>query len=1145
MKQEKDFLQILKKAALLLPIVLAGCSDELSYFNPERPNDGLPLELRASIDQVSDTRADESGFADGDRFGLFVVNYANGEPGSLKLSDNQVNNVALTYNAEANTWQAATDIYWRDPVTPADVYGYYPFYNGLSDVESYSFEVKADQSQSASEGEMGSYEASDLLWAKTAKATPGKKVDLTFSHIMAGVKVVLQQGSGFEGDSWSNLSKTVTVDNTIRNAEVDLSSGTVTATGSVDRNIVMNPEVDAWRAVVVPQTVSAGKTIIGITIDGKSYAYTRPDAMKYTAGKLHTFTIKIDRKGDNGDYVLTLINEDITPWEADKSSHDFESNAYLTVNVPEAGTLKKCLEDMHLNAGTIKNLKITGYLTNEDFEFIREELTSLSAINLKYTKILNASVYRTNDIDGSIDFFEMDDALPTRAFAEVVSLRRIILPEGVKFLGPECLAGLTLSSTIIIPESVTEIGTSAFWGTMGVFTIVLPSKVERIESAAFYATQAYMELKLPNTLKYIGAHAFMNARGVTGRFTLPNKLEYIGFQAFCDFGNNLDGEIIIPEKINKIQESAFAGIRFARPVTLALHDGISEIGNGAFEALKFSSPITFPKSLIQIGDRSFYGCMFSGDIKLPENISYVGKSAFEATNIKGTFEIPSSLEVVNDFLNWTMIDKLVLDDKVEIINDYACQNCSELRYLQLGKNLSEIGAEAFAGCTGLQTIVCMAKTPPTIANSAFRYFDPNNCVVEVPEESVEVYRRTEGWSKFPSITPHHELSLSVSEFSCLNKEFYRDLIVRAEGPWEIVECPEWIHTFPDHADYKEEIQVKVDALPVGEGDRHGKVIFRLKDSGYTNYLTIHQLDYPELEDREIILQKASGNGSGIPIFIVGEGYGAESIVNGDFLNRANEMVEHLFSIEPYKTYRNLFSISTAISLSSDDGAGDIVTSKKSKFGLTFPSIDEWQIDYLKSYVKDVSSIINESNINNALIVILSNYDAFAGSSYRDPHGDFVAACVGISNGIYPFDDRGLIHFYVGGEAFGGLANEQINHFEFIKGCTCPGCNDQFKYLEMKGKGLFENVTISGKSEDAPWRDFIYHPQYSALVDMYEGGYNHQRGVWRSEIESVMSTYIPYYNTISRYAIYKQIMKRAGLNPSLDEFILNDKIEIPN
>ena len=198
MRQKNYLLTDRIVAAGLLPLLLVGCSEELHQLYPTTPDGRTPLELGATIEQVSETRADDAGFADGDRFGVFVVNYQQDLPGTLTLSDNQANNVAFTYNADANTWNSATDIYWKDNVTPVDVYGYYPFNNGLGDVESYLFEVEHDQSITK-EGQMGNYEASDLLWSKASRALPGKKVDLTFSHILAGVKVTLVQGTDFQG----------------------------------------------------------------------------------------------------------------------------------------------------------------------------------------------------------------------------------------------------------------------------------------------------------------------------------------------------------------------------------------------------------------------------------------------------------------------------------------------------------------------------------------------------------------------------------------------------------------------------------------------------------------------------------------------------------------------------------------------------------------------------------------------------------------------------------------------------------------------------------------------------------------------------------------------------------------------------------
>ncbi|MCM1296061.1 MAG: leucine-rich repeat protein [Muribaculaceae bacterium] len=1138
--------------------MLTGCSDTLYDLVPDKPEEGLKFELTADIEQTTDTRADESGFADGDRFGIFVVNYAQDLPGTLTLSDNQANNVAFAYNADANTWGAASDIYWRDTTTPVDVYGYYPFNNGMGDVDEYRFEVEHDQSI-AKEGQMGTYEASDLLWAKASRAMPGKKVQLTFNHILAGVKVTLVQGVDFQGGgtAWAELKKTITVDNTVRTASVDLAAGAATPNGTPDRNIVMNPESgDTYRAVTVPQTVAPGKSIIGITIDGVTYHYNRTDGMTYTAGKLHNFTIKIDRKADGSGYALTLLSEDITDWEADKSSHDFESNSYLVVNVPKSGSLGKSLNEVGAEPTTIRNIKITGHICVEDFEYMREKMSQLTCINLSEATVYNYFRY-------IFDYDNIDDyknKLPVDAFNSSNSIRRIVLPEELKEIESSSLGRLSLTSTLVIPESVKIIGPWAFYETSG--TIELPNNLERIEECAFFNSSASIDLKMTHSLKYIGYRAFSGARNVAGTFQLPTDLEYIGDECFDGCGTGLQGDITIPYKIKEIPNLAFSDMGFSKPIKLTLHDGITKIGNAAFSGLKFSSPITFPKNLTSIASSAFERCDFTGDIILPDGITNLGKYAFGNTNIKGTLELPKSLVSfggTDDYV-WgglekgsfseTLIEKLIIGDNIEIINDKASIGCQHLKYVSIGKNVSHIGAEAFSGCPLIETVVCMAKEPPTLDDSAFNNVDYTHCVVEVPEESIELYRNASGWRTFRSITPHHELSFSTSVLNCLNKESTRELTVRADGPWEVVECPSWIHVTPQSADYKSDITIKVDAQPKSGGDRHGEVKFRLKNSGYSNYMTIHQFDYQYEEDNEIVLQLANGRGKPINVFIVGEGYGAEDIANGKYMSRVNETVESLFTIEPYKSYKNMFNVSTTIAVSNDNGAQDIQTFKDTKFDFIFPEIDCVMASVsditqrMKDYVKNVSSAINDGNIDKALIIMLANYDSFDGSSYQCSNDKCSIAMIGNSTESYPFDNRGLVQKYAGGEAFAGLATEEVYHMETMKGCACPGCNMMKRYYTMKNLGFYENVTISGKFDDSPWKDFIFNPRYSALVDMYEGGCNHLRGIWRSEPESVMNTYIPYYNTISRYAIYKQIMKRAGLMPSLEEFIVNDKIEIP-
>lgn len=127
---------------------------------------------------------------------------------------------------------------------------------------------------------------------------------------------------------------------------------------------------------------------------------------------------------------------------------------------------------------------------------------------------------------------------------------------------------------------------------------------------------------------------------------------------------------------------------------------------------------------------------------LPENVSVLGKDAFSMTNITGTLKLPDSLEVFggSDFTFWindngsfssTLIERLIIGDNVEIITERASFDCRMLKYVSMGKNIALIGENAFERCPLIETVVCLANEPPTLAETAFRDVDYTHCVVEV------------------------------------------------------------------------------------------------------------------------------------------------------------------------------------------------------------------------------------------------------------------------------------------------------------------------------------------------------------------------------------------------------------------------------
>ena len=1124
--------------------MLALSCQQIELAESPQMDERNAINIQGIIDQEYKTRANDKGFVDGDRMGVFVVDYENGLPGKLQTENNRANNMCYTYNEETGTWKSVGNIYWRDKNTPVDVYGYYPFENVVSSIDNYEFEVKANQNLKAEGGEMNTYEASDFLWAKTSGAEYGRPITLTYGHLMAGVQVVLQKGEGFTDTEWSKLPKIVSVDNTIRKAVVNLEKGTVASEGVYDQNVILSDEGASYRGVVVPQTVEAGKSIIGVTIDGVSYTLKKDALMTFVSGKLHTFTIVVDKRAPSGDYQLSIIDEQVAAWENDKSSHSFEGKAYVVVHVEKEGTLQECLVNAGVDVSSVKNLKITGKMTTKDFEFIRGKMGQLEAINIKDVKVLNVRV----NFDFKEDFWD-DDVLPTYAFYGMIGLRSIVLPDSIYGIGYGALMELTLRTPLLLPDNITHIFDGAFILTE--CDIELPHRLEYIGRVAFSKAKCRGELRLSETIKYIDEQAFWYAEGFWGTLSLPSCLEYLGESAFEGCGTALHGDIVIPPAMTSLPRRSLCA-NMTEDSRLILHDGIKQIGvaqklssnssGGSVISQKTSiRNIVFPPSLEHIGPSAFSGCRIGSELHLPHNIKVIESAAFYGTDINGTLELPKSLlTVMSNTFAWTNISRLEALN-IQVIKSGAFWGCRNLKTVFLGSDIELIDDNAFADCPSLSSVICLAKDPPILGEGVFWWYDDK--LLLVPEESLAKYREADGWRNFKYISAYSELVVGLSEITALNAGVERTTIIKSEGPWDVVSCPDWCNVSPMSAETKEEIVITVTDLPMGAGAREGEIVFKLKDKDYTTYTKICQYDYGYPENVEMVLQEASAGEEEIPIFILGEGFAASDIIDGSYLDLMNKQVEYFFDIEPFRTYKNYFTVSTVIAHSPESGIGNESVSKENRFE-TIDFYGSYLCDFqkLKNYVKTVSAHISDDNIQKSLIIVMMNYNCFGGYVYIEDDGTTICFCP-LSDDSYPYDQRGIIQHFAGGRGFGKLAREDTYHYDFMSLCSCPGCNKKDEYFRAKEHGWYDNVSLSGKMNDVPWSHLIFHEKYSHMVDVYEGGLGHARGVYRSEINSCMNTYIPYYNTISRESIVRRIMGYAGKEYSFDEFVANDKIDI--
>ena len=1100
--------------------LLTSCSDDL--FNDDGNRHGTDrINLSGEIDQLAVTRVNDSGFCDGDVIGVYIVDYNGNTPGTLLPSGNRGDNVRHTFDESANKWNSAYDIYWKDKHTPIDVYGYYP-YGSPESIDAYPFTVERDQSTVSEGGAMGGYEASDFLWGKVENVAPTTNViRLPMKHRMANARITLVEGTGFASGEWAQTEKNILVANLVREATINLADGTVTPTGGIEKTAtVPSNNGDEWRAIVIPQTVQAGTTLFSITVGGTPYKFTKNEDLTYVAGKMNNFTIRVDKKENTGQYTLTLISESITPWENDLVSHDADAREYIIIN-STAGHLKDSIIAANKDYTQVKNLKITGRINSQDFYFMRDSMDNLQALNLKEVSVSGGfndydyyNYFNTQDSEE-----EIEGMIPSLAFQYKKSLIRIVLPDKLTGIGYDAFSECdNLTGSIIIPEGTTRIAREAFYGCYSLDgSLSLPSTLEYIGTFAFSNCKFSCELILPNELRYIGNYAFNNGT-FYGNLVLPHELEYIGEYAFLNCAD-ITGNLSIPQKIKNISNGTFQSSGFDG--TLTLHDGIIAIGSTAFANTNLKGNLILPKDLTTIGISAFDGCNFSGNLIFPKELVTINNNAFVGnTRISGTIEFPESMST---------------------IGANAFDGCTGIEGIVIPAGIENIRSGAFNNCFGIGSIVCKGEMPARVESGAFNGVAKDNFTLEVPESAVAQYQTAPGWNEFKRIAAHHELVCRPSTACAINTEHKQTLIVDAEGEWEVASKPDWCELSQTSGGNKTEVTLTIKSMAKGSGDRTGEIVFKLKNEDYTHTCTVNQYDYEYGENEWLTLQKATrGNNGGINIVILGDGYDAKDISSGDYLTNIKQEVEYFFGIEPYTTYRDYFNVYTAFPLSTETGVGTVNTIRYNRFNTTYTGGVGLTADYdeIFNYALNAPTV-TQDNLKQTLIIIVPNSTDYGGITQMWEDGSAIAFCP-LSTYGYPLDSRGVIQHEAGGHGFGKLGDEYIYHNAFIDFCNCLCCGHTDEFNNAKNLGWYENLSLTGKMHEVPWSHLIFDNRYSDIVDIFEGGFMHNRGVFRSEQNSCMNNNIPYYSTISRKSIVKRIKRYAGETYSDEEFVANDR-----
>lgn len=319
-------------------------------------------------------------------------------------------------------------------------------------------------------------------------------------------------------------------------------------------------------------------------------------------------------------------------------------------------------------------------------------------------------------------------------------------------------------------------------------------------------------------------------------------------------------------------------------------------------------------------------------------------------------------------------------------------------------------------------------------------------------------------------------------------------------------------------------------------DSNGNIIFNCVNDNYNDlesFLYEHlgegdpeapyeSTDYSQ-DGKVTTLHKAS-KGNGIDIILLGDAFSDRQIADGTYMRAMQTMASHIFDEEPYKSFSDLFNVYVVNVVSASEGYDSGSTALSGFFGdgTHVGGNDNVGFQYaLKA--------ISRSRLDEALIIIAMNKDAYAGTCYmyysNSTAGDYGS---GPSVAYFPTSSdtdtfAQLLHHEACGHGFAKLADE----YSYLAMGTIPLSEVEESKNLQTSRGWWKNVDFTSNPATVLWNYFLNDSRYANDgLGVYEGGMTYWRGVWRPTNNSIMRYNTGGFNAPSREAIYYRIHKLA-------------------
>ena len=207
-------------------------------------------------------------------------------------------------------------------------------------------------------------------------------------------------------------------------------------------------------------------------------------------------------------------------------------------------------------------------------------------------------------------------------------------------------------------------------------------------------------------------------------------------------------QVIIGDGVTTIGSSAFSGC--SSLTSLTIPNSVTDIGSSAFSGCSSLTSVIIGNSVTEIGGYAFSGCSSLTSLTIPNSVTDIGSSAFSGCSSLTSVTIGNSVTTIGSgaFFSCSSLTSVTIGNSVTEIGYYAFSGCSSLTSVTITNSVTTIGYYAFSGSKNVKQITVEAVTPPECSINTFDGVNTKECKLFVPKNSVDAYKKANGWKEF-------------------------------------------------------------------------------------------------------------------------------------------------------------------------------------------------------------------------------------------------------------------------------------------------------------------------------------------------------------------------------------------------------------